>query len=187
MRLMSFAATTAQMRARAKTVTRRLDSKGYWLRVLAPGTLVCAVEKGQGIPKGEQIQRIGVIEIVEVRREALFRVSPYGHWIPPRGELSARETAAEGFPELSARWNEFVDVFCEVNGIEPKPWAPSEVTRIEFRHRPELTVCCGAKAVPEVGGSGCAGGGPEPLEDVDITAEEALDYDWTCSKCGEWV
>lgn len=30
MRLMSFAATVEQMRARTKTVTRRLDRKGYW-------------------------------------------------------------------------------------------------------------------------------------------------------------
>ena len=178
MRLMSFAATTEQMRDRSKTVTRRIDSKGYWMRVLSParqcpdcdgfgrvaseanraqceppddclrckgsgdipGTLVCAVEKGQGLPKGESIQRIGVIEIVDVRREALSRWNyHWQHSEPPNGLIRA-ELDAEGFTHM-ASWGVFVALFRGINRCE----ADVTVTRIEFRHRPDLSVCCGAE------------------------------------------
>lgn len=152
MRLMSFAATTQQMYDRTKTVTRRLDSKGYWLRVLKPGTLVCAVEKGQGIPKGGQIQRIGVIEIVDVRRECLAALAEsiprgMGGNLPPLADIHyhvpgrSNELLREGFPEWTG--DEFVDLFCRINRCSPDV----DVTRIEFKHRPDLSTCCGEAVV----------------------------------------
>ena len=50
MRNMSFFMTTGQMYAQTKDITRRF---GWWL--LEPGDIVCAVEKSQGLQKGEKI------------------------------------------------------------------------------------------------------------------------------------
>jgi len=110
MRLMSFSATIEQMRAGTKTVTRRLDAKGYWMRVLEPGSLICAVEKGQGLQKGESIRRIGVIEIVRVERQPLQDIRRY--------RLRGRsETIAEGFESMTA--GEFERLFCRINRCDP--------------------------------------------------------------------
>ena len=65
-RHMSFSMTTAQFRARTKTVTRRF---GWWF--LKPGDLVMGVEKSQGLKKGEKVVRLGLIRIVSVRTEPL--------------------------------------------------------------------------------------------------------------------
>jgi hypothetical protein len=64
MRLMSFSLTTPQILARTKTVTRRMG----WT-FLRPGDLVQAIEKGQGLKKGEHVKRLAVLRIVDVRRE----------------------------------------------------------------------------------------------------------------------
>ncbi len=107
---MSFALTTGQMRARTKTVTRR---KG-WAN-LKPGTLVQAVEKSQGLKKGEKVQRLGVIRIVDVRRESLLA-------------MTDDDAAREGFPDFTA--TEFCHVYCAHNGGN----LDQIVTRIEFEH-----------------------------------------------------
>lgn len=52
MRMMSFALTTPQMLARAKTVTRRVG----WA-TLQPGTVLQAVEKSQGLGRGARVTR----------------------------------------------------------------------------------------------------------------------------------
>lgn len=113
MRNMSFALTTPQMRARTKTVTRRMG----WADLRA-GALVMAVEKGMGLKRGETVQRIGPIEILDVRREPLNAITP-------------EDVIAEGFPDRSPDW--FVAMFCEHNKCSPD----QAITRIAFRHTPE--------------------------------------------------
>jgi hypothetical protein len=119
MRNISFALTTDQIRDRSKTVTRRLG----WA-ALKPGELLCAVVKSQGLKKGEQVQRLATVRVVDVRREFLDRLTAdldYGF----------AETSREGFPEgHPLHWpSEFVDFFCKSHkGCTPT----SFVTRIEF-------------------------------------------------------
>ena len=110
MRNMSFAFTVPQMRCRTKTVTRRL---GWW--DLKVGDVVCAVEKGRGLKKGEKVQRLGPIRIVSVRREKL-------------DAITCEECALEGFPDYAPP--AFIAMFCRAN----KCWADGLfVNRIEFR------------------------------------------------------
>lgn len=116
MRHISFFLTTDQVRARTKTVTRRMG----W-RTLRPGTRLQAVVKGQGLRKGDRVEKIGVIEVTDVRREPLFQMG-----ILHGGRA---ECAREGFPEMSPA--EFIRMFCETH----KDCTPeSQVTRIAFRY-----------------------------------------------------
>ncbi len=109
-RNMSFAMTTPQFRARAKTVTRRF---GWWF--LRPGDVVMGVEKSQGLAKGERVVRLGLIRIVSVRREAL-------------NEVTSAEVILEGFPGMSPL--DFVRLLLHRHNVPP--WAP--VNRIEFEY-----------------------------------------------------
>lgn len=113
---MSFSLTTEQMRRREKTVTRRLG----WDSLL-PGQLVCAVEKCMGLKKGEAVKRIGVVRVVSVGKEPLWKMiydHPYG----------CEEVVKEGFPAMTP--TQFVEMFCEHNKVEPA----RPVNRIEFEH-----------------------------------------------------
>lgn len=119
MRNMSFAMTTAQVRAQSKTVTRRLG----WA-FLKTGVLLQPVVKAQGIPKGGRIEKIGgPIRVVSVRRE-------------PLRAITTEDVAREGFPGMTDA--EFCEFFCEKNGIDTYP----TVTRIEFEYL-DLEVCNG--------------------------------------------
>ncbi len=128
MRLMSFSLTTAQMREKTKTVTRRLG----WTH-LKTGDRVAACEKVMGRRHGEPLVRIGEIEVVDVRREPLEVLTTSAAY----GE---REVLAEGFPEMTPA--EFVAMFCRTHkappsakGRKPQPCTPATVvTRIQFRH-----------------------------------------------------
>ena len=85
-RQISFALTTPQFKNGTKTVTRRMG----WL-FLKPGDILMAVEKSQGLGKGGKVKTLGLIRVLEVRRESLGRLVTdltYG-WT---------ETALEGFP-----------------------------------------------------------------------------------------
>lgn len=120
MRNMSFALTTEQIRAGTKTVTRR---RGW--SFLKPGDLVCAVRKGMGLKKGEKIERLATLRIVDVRREPLRRMlddADYG-WI---------ECALEGLASHHRlSWPKpFVDWFAETHGCK----IGDPVTRIEFEY-----------------------------------------------------
>lgn len=107
---MSFAMTTAQIRAKTKTVTRRLG----WAHA-KPGTVVQPIVKGQGIPKGGKVERIGgPIRFVDVRREPLNAITP-------------EDVIKEGFPGMTPF--EFVTMFCQHN---PTCTGTTAVTRIEF-------------------------------------------------------
>lgn len=111
MRLISFALTTAQVRARTKTVTRRTG----W-RTLKPGTLLQPVVKAQGIPKGGHVETIGgPIRVVSVRLE-------------PLNAIDQADCRLEGFPEMTP--GEFVAMFSQHNGCDG--W--TEVVRIEFEY-----------------------------------------------------
>ena len=113
MRNMSFSMTTEAVRRHEKTVTRRL---GWWR--LQPGTLLQAVEKAQGLRKGEHVRPLAVIRVVSVTRERLDAFCAH----------APGETAREGFPDYSP--TAFVDMFCSANGCgysEP-------VNRIEFEY-----------------------------------------------------
>ena len=111
-RNMSFSLTTPQMRARTKDVTRRMG----WNR-LQIGEELCAVVKGMGLKKGEQVERIGPIRVVSVRREPLNAITP-------------EDCVREGFPEMTPA--EFVAMFCKHNGCAPD----ATINRIEFEHLP---------------------------------------------------
>lgn len=103
--------TTEQIRNRTKTVTRRMG----W-RFLKAGDLLCAIVKGQGLKKGEKVERLGTIEVVSVRQEKLNVVSKAECW-------------KEGFPEMSP--DEFQMMFCKSHrGCTRK----TVVTRIEFKY-----------------------------------------------------
>ena len=114
MRNISFSMTTEAVRRREKTVTRRL---GWW--DLKPGTVLQAVEKAQGLKKGEHVKPICLIRVVSVAGDYL-------------GEITKRddpaETAREGFPDLTP--GEFVKMFMAANHCYPSTW----VNRIEFEY-----------------------------------------------------
>jgi hypothetical protein len=115
MRNISFMHTMQQFKARTKTVTRRTG----W-RTLKAGDVLCAVEKGQGLKRGEKLVRLGRIKVMDARREPLRRL------LDDRDYGSA-ETNREGFPQYSP--SQFVEFFCRTHkGCTPD----SEVTRIEF-------------------------------------------------------
>jgi hypothetical protein len=105
----SFSLTTAQFLNGEKTVTRRLGWK-----YLKPGQILTAVEKSQGLKKGEKVKRLGTIEILSVRRERLSQIDP-------------SDVIKEGFPSYSI--DSFVAMFCRHMKCRPS----TIVTRIEFK------------------------------------------------------
>lgn len=109
-RLISFAATLPQFLDGTKTVTRRVGWK-----FLTEGTILEAVEKAQGIPKGGTVTRIGLIRVVDVTSE-------------PLSAITSADVIAEGFPGWTP--GVFVEFFCSMNGGT----ADQIVTRIEFEH-----------------------------------------------------
>lgn len=121
MRNMSFMLTTEAMRNKSKTVTRRIG----W-EFLKPGDRVMAVEKGMGLKKGEKVNRLGIIEIVSVRRESLYRLTI-------DKDYADQEAIKEGFPHMTG--NQFAVVFCNYHRVSID-YAPN---RIEFKHVGEIT------------------------------------------------
>lgn len=107
---MSFMLTTEQVRNRQKDVTRRI---GWWF--LRAGEAVRAVEKGQGLKKGEKVKPIANIRIKSARIEKL-------------SDITDAECAREGFPQL--RPADFVRMFCAANACKPDV----AVNRIEFEY-----------------------------------------------------
>lgn len=113
-RNLSFHLTTPQFLDGSKDVTRRLG--WHHLKV---GDVLCAIEKGQGLRRGEHVKKLGTIRVVDVRRELLQRMlddAPYG----------LVEVRREGFPTNTPEW--FVGFFCHSH----KCWPFTEVARIEF-------------------------------------------------------
>jgi hypothetical protein len=112
---MSFSATTAQILAQTKTVTRRTG----W-RFAKVGDVVQPVRKAQGLKKGETVDKIGPpIRFVAVDRVIL-------------GDITPQDVHREGFPELTRR--EFVKLFKQINGGS----VHQAVTRIAFEYTAEI-------------------------------------------------
>ena len=121
MRNISFMFTTKQVRARKKTVTRRVG----W-RNLKPGALLRGVEKGMGLKVGEKVVTLAVIRVLSVRMEKLSRMiddPAYGFG----------ECEREGFGDHSSLRlpSAFVDYFCASHRGCSKD---SEITRVEFEY-----------------------------------------------------
>lgn len=113
MRQMAFSLTTPQVLARTKTVTRRA---GMGWMALRPGQLVQAVEKGMGLKRGEQVNKLAVLRVRSVRLEPLIAIDE-------------ADVIAEGFPDLTP--HEFIAFFCRTHR---KVHPSSEVVRIEFAY-----------------------------------------------------
>jgi hypothetical protein len=109
-RNMSFLLTTDQIKNQTKTVTRRLG----WT-FLKPGDIIMACVKCMGFKKGEHIERLGQIKVVNVRRE-------------PLNSITKLEVTKEGFPEESP--DGFIHMFCQHMKCLPT----QTVTRIEFSY-----------------------------------------------------
>ena len=120
MRNMSFASTIYQVRAGTKDVTRRLG----WA-FLRPGDHLMAVEKCQGLKKGEGIKRIREIEVISVTVEPLINILYY-----PIRDGKRSEMEREGFPEMSP--SDFVAFFSR--SFCPNGWYQGDVHRIEFKY-----------------------------------------------------
>lgn len=116
MRNMSFSLTTAQIKVRTKTVTRRLGWKN-----LKSGELFQACEKCMGLKPGQKIVRLVVLRCISNQRERLTYLIAN----PRYGKAEARK---EGFPQLSGR--QFVAMFCQHMKVDPD----HVVNRIEFEY-----------------------------------------------------
>jgi len=108
MKLISFSATTPQMRYGLKDVTRRVG----WSE-LVKDQLLLAVEKAQGLRRGDHVVPIGVIKVLSVRTEQV-------------ADVKTQDIIREGFPDLSVP--KFVRFFCKMNKIKPRDY----INRIEF-------------------------------------------------------
>lgn len=109
-RLISFAETTEQVKNRTKTVTRR---KGW--KDLQPGTILRGVRKAMGLKKGEKVEDLAIIEVVDVRRE-------------PVCAITREDVVLEGFPDW---WPlDFITLYCRINDCD----ADADCTRIQFRY-----------------------------------------------------
>lgn len=117
-RLMSVSLTEDAVRARTKTVTRRL---GWWAdvngrRLLLPGNRLSLCRKVMGRKAGEPLVRIAEVQVVDMSRQQLHV------------QNTDDETAREGFPDWS--WGEFVEFFCR----EMRCTQDTVVTRIEWAY-----------------------------------------------------
>ena len=108
-RLMSVALSEQAVRDRTKTVTRRLG----W-SYLEPGDRLTLCKKVQG-RKGEPLDRIAEVRVVDVRREQL-------------DAITYEDCVAEGFPDYPPE--RFVEFFCDSMRCKPS----TTVTRIEWRY-----------------------------------------------------
>ncbi len=114
-RNISFALTTKRFLDGTKDVTRRMG----WIN-LKQGEILHAVEKAQGLKKGETVKKLGTIRVKDVRREPLRRLTDEESY----GRL---ECQREGFPYMEP--SEFVEMFRKSHkGCV----SSSMVTRIEF-------------------------------------------------------
>lgn len=115
MRNISFMLTINQFNDGSKDVTRR----DGWRNAKA-GDVYRAVEKSQGLKKGEKIKPLGTIRVKSATRERLRRMTDD----PAYGRV---ECSREGFPKMSPC--DFIDMFCKSHkGVT----AESTITRIEF-------------------------------------------------------
>lgn len=112
---MSFSKTIKPMYDEDKDVTRRLG----WFD-LEVGMKLQAIEKGQGLAKGEKVKKIHIIIVTKVTIEPLEAICDYPD-----------DCRREGFPDMTPEG--FIDMF--INGVGGgKINRRTQVARIEFRH-----------------------------------------------------
>jgi hypothetical protein len=116
--------TTDQVRAKTKTVTRRLG----WLN-LKPGEVLQAVEKAQGLKKGEKMVKLGLIRVIDVRREPLMRLLNMPSYGPDDPNYGPEEMIREGFPGRDPE--DFVDFFLKGHDHD---YTEEDITRIQFEY-----------------------------------------------------
>lgn len=116
---MSFMLTIGPMRRREKTETMRLGWDD-----LKPGDAFIAIEKGQGLKKGEKHKVICHCVCVS---NTPVRVD----------SVTEANCIAEGFPDLTPA--EFVAMFCRNMGCKPD----RVVNRVRFRNVPALPAVSG--------------------------------------------
>lgn len=127
---MSVAMTTDAVIERRKFVTRRL---GWWLdkngrRIVKLGDTLTLCRKVQGRKPGEPLERLAEVEVLDVRREPLHRIT-YASPSLIAQSYARSEVDREGFPALHP--DEFVRrFFIDAQGMTPD----DEVTRIEWRY-----------------------------------------------------
>jgi hypothetical protein len=109
---MSFMLTTEQYENRTKTETRRLG----WRRICS-GQIFMGVKKGQGLKKGEKVQKLHASQVTSAHIERLNQITQEG-------------CVKEGFPHLTPE--QFVEMFCQHNKCKPD----ALVTVIAFKHLP---------------------------------------------------
>ena len=109
-RNMSFFYTKNQIKYRQKTVTRRLG----WNN-LKIGEVLNACVKCQGLKKGEKIERLCQIVVIDVRKEKL-------------SDITKEDCIKEGFNTFEPE--DFINMFCMHNGCD----RDATVTRIEFQY-----------------------------------------------------
>lgn len=126
MRQISFAHTTAQIADESKCVTRR----DGWADV-RDGALLQGIRKGQGLKKGERVEKLKVIRVLDARRERLYRLIDD----PDYGREEMRK---EGFPDMEPE--EFIERFFDGRYND-------FVTRIEFEYVRELSSSEAAAAI----------------------------------------
>jgi len=114
---MSFMHTAQHIRDRTKTVTRRVG----WT-FLKPGDFLRAVVRSRGLKKGEHVEELAVLRVVDVRQEALRLL-----WDDE--EYGSRECRLEGFHDGALSFpDRFVAWFAATHRCE----IDTVVTRIEF-------------------------------------------------------
>ena len=113
-RNISFFKTQTQIRNRTKTQTRRMGWKQ-----LKPGTILTAVEKGQGLKKGEKVKRMGLIKVTKIYNE-------------PLSMITREDVIQEGFPDMTV--SEFLTFFCKFNKCAKDDY----VTVIHFEYLSEI-------------------------------------------------
>lgn len=115
MRVISMAMTHKQFCDGTKDVTRRLG----WLHGVV-GMRLRVVRKAQGLSRGDRMETLGYIELVDVRRELLSRMISEKDYGPV-------ECRREGFPLWTP--DKFVRFFCETHFVKPT----AIITRLEFK------------------------------------------------------
>jgi hypothetical protein len=110
-RNISFALTKEQVKNRTKTVTRR---DGWWN--LTGGEILNAVEKSQGLKKGEKVKVICQIRVIRSETERL-------------NCITQEECVKEGFPNMTPE--QFIKMFCKSH---KEITEYDHVNRIEFEY-----------------------------------------------------
>jgi hypothetical protein len=108
---LSYFLTTDQVRRREKTVTRRLKCS------LKPGELFWAVEKVQGLKKGEKHNRLALCRCLKNDQVTLNGPT-----------MTPDDCRREGFPEITPQ--QFVEMFCKHMRCEPD----KQVRRVDFEY-----------------------------------------------------